>query len=124
MSDRQGVIYCEPMMTMENSIVHKKNFFKKLIDINDLKGKWHDIVINAHWTPKDEGFIKIWVNGELKLDYKGKTITAIKRIDDYKYGTLFRFGAYSQRWSGTTIVYYDSISRARTCKKLIRCGIN
>ena len=113
MSDRQGVEYCN---AWDNS-AHRQ-FFQKLIDINDMKGQWHDIVINANWTDDDSGFIKIWVNGELKLDYAGKTVSKIKTINGKKHGPVFRFGAYSQKWKGTTIIYYDRITRANKCEKM------
>ena len=119
MSDRQGVEYCNAW----NNNAHRQ-FFQKLININDMKGRWHDIVINANWTDDvNSGFIKIWVNGELKLNYAGKTVSKMKTINSKKHGPMFRFGVYSQKWSGTTIAYYDSISRADTCEKLIRCNI-
>lgn len=114
MSDRQGVEYCN---AWDNS-AHRQ-FFQKLIDINDMKGQWHDIVINANWTDDvNTGFIKIWVNGELKLDYAGKTVSKMKTINGKKHGPVFRFGAYSQKWKGTTIVYYDRITRANKCEKM------
>jgi hypothetical protein len=117
-SDRQGVTHCNPW-EKNNKSLHNK-FFQKLIDIDDIKGKWHDIVVNANWTDKeDKGFIKIWVNGEQKLDFYGKTLSKMKTINGWRQGALFRFGAYSQKWPGKTIVYYDSISRAKNCKKLL-----
>jgi hypothetical protein len=121
MSDRQGVVYCNPW-DKDNKSLHKQ-FYQKLIDIDDIRGKWHDIILHANWIDNDEGFFKIWVNGELKLDYKGKTLSKVMTIDGKKHGPMFRFGVYSQKWSGTTIAYYDSISRADTCEKLIRCNI-
>ena len=45
-----------------------------------------------------------------------------RRMDGQKHGPMFRFGIYSQKWTGTTIAYYDNISRADTCEKLIRCN--
>ena len=121
MSDRSGVTYCNSWHK-DNISLHKK-FYQKLVDIDDVRGKWHDIILHANWTDNDEGFFKIWVNSELKLDYKGKTLSKVMTIDGQKHGPMFRFGVYSQKWTGTTIAYYDSISRADTCEKLIRCNI-
>ena len=98
-------------------------FYQKLFDMKTLKGKWNDLIINANWTDNEEGFIKIWVNGKLKLDYIGKTISKIKTIDGQKHGALFRFGIYSQKWPGTIIAYFDNIKRSKVCEKLIRCQI-
>ena len=49
---------------------------RRLIRNDDMKGKWHDILINAKWSKKDDGFFKVWVNDKLKYDYKGPTKTA------------------------------------------------
>ena len=46
-----------------------------LIRNDDMKGKWHDILINVKWSKKDDGFFKVWVNDKLKYDYKGPTKT-------------------------------------------------
>ena len=114
MSDRQGVEYCNPW----DNVSHK-HFFQKLIDIKDMKGQWHDIVFNTNWTDDpNSGFIKIWVNGELKLDYSGKTVSKMKTINGKKHGPILRFGVYSQKWKGTTIVYYDRITRANKCEDM------
>ena len=60
---------------------------RRLIRNDDMKGKWHDILINAKWSKKDDGFFKVWVNDKLKYDYKGPTKTA-----QYVYQ---KFGIYS-----------------------------
>jgi len=60
---------------------------RKLVDNKDMPGNWIDILINAKWTKKDDGFFKVWVNDELKYDYKGPTKTK-----QYVYQ---KFGIYS-----------------------------
>ena len=46
---------------------------KKLLDKTEMFGKWNDILVNAKWTHKKDGFFKIWINGKLKYHWKGKT---------------------------------------------------
>ena len=60
---------------------------KRLIHNDDMKGKWHDILINVKWSKKDDGFFKVWVNDKLKYDYSGPTKT-----EKYVYE---KFGIYS-----------------------------
>ena len=60
---------------------------RRLIRNDDISGKWHDILINAKWSKKDDGFFKVWVNDKLKYDYKGPTKTK-----KYVYE---KFGIYS-----------------------------
>ena len=48
---------------------------RRLIRNDNMKNKWHDILINVKWSKKDDGFFKVWVNDKLKYDYKGPTKT-------------------------------------------------
>lgn len=57
-----------------------------LIDAADFKGIWHKIEVQAKWETDDTGFLRVWVDGDLKFDHKGQTMTA-----DTVY---FRFGVY------------------------------
>ena len=57
-----------------------------LISEEDLRGQWHKIEVHAKWSRSDTGVFQVWVNGDLKVDYKGKTMTAQE--------TLFKYGVY------------------------------
>ena len=48
---------------------------KLLVKTSDMLGKWTDVLINANWSKEEDGFFKLWVNDELKYDYKGPTMT-------------------------------------------------
>ena len=56
-------------ITDKDSDYHEQN----LLTNDEVLGNWFDILINAKWSKKKDGFFKIWVNGELKYDYKGPT---------------------------------------------------
>jgi hypothetical protein len=43
-----------------------------------VKNTWYDFVYNVRWSSGSDGFIKGWVNGELKLNYQGPTLYAGK----------------------------------------------
>jgi hypothetical protein len=98
---------------------------KKLLDLQQMKGKWNDILIHGNFTKEQDGFYKIWVNNELKYEYNGLT-TEGKR-------SYFKFGIYQSmlhRYSWRKdnqpfpiqIVFYDEIrvgkSREDVIKKL------
>ena len=100
---------------------YKKN--AHLLDIKDMLGKWTDVVLEFKSTKKKNGIIKVWINGELKYDYKGQTSDGGKNY--------FKFGLYQTHVSrinhtppkpwidGTTknkadpyptqVVYYDDV---------------
>ena len=100
---------------------YKKN--AHLIDIKDMLGKWTDVVLEFKGSKNKDGIVRVWINGELKYEYLGKTSDGGKNF--------FKFGLYQSRVShinytppkpwidGTTknkadpyptqIVYYDDI---------------
>ena len=89
----------------------------KLLDNTEVLGKWKDVVVNAKWTHKKDGFFKIWTNGKLLYEHEG--MTQIK--GDRQEHHLGVYRSYLSRSPGpdpTQIVYYDEIRYARTCKKL------
>ena len=109
---RQGVTSCE------------NDFNKLVIDQDNLKGKWHNIILNINWTDQDDGFIKLWINNKLFLDHKGKTISKIiKKNSDHYYAPKFRIGLYGQGEIGDQILHLDNIYAAKECKK-IKLNIN
>jgi len=62
---------------------------KKLISKRKMPGQWFDILINAKWSKKNNGFFKVWVNDKLKYDYKGATMTGksvYQKIGIYRTG--------------------------------------
>jgi len=84
----------------------------ELIDNESFTGRWHDIVINAHWSTnahenenENKGFMKIWVNGELKLNYVGKTRT------ENNQSVYFKYGLYRTISASDVEVYIDELYR-------------
>ena len=90
---------------------------KLLIDQKDMLGKWTDVLVNAKWTNKKDGFFKVWVNGKLKAKHTGMTQ---EKIDDM----LFHIGIYRSFLSKTPgpdptqVAYYDEVRHGNKCKKL------
>ena len=89
----------------------------KLIDKSEMYGKWNDILVNAKWTHKNDGFFKIWINGKLAFHHNGRTQEKGEKIE-------FHFGIYRSLLSNTSgpdptqIAYYDEIRHGKSCKKL------
>jgi len=90
---------------------------KKLLDQKDMLGKWNDILINAKWTHKENGFFKIWINGKLLYEHKGKTLLKGDVIE-HQLGIYRSFVSRTAGPDPTQIVYYDELRYARSCKKL------
>lgn len=58
-------------------------------------GVWNDWVFNYNYSYNDDGYLKVWKNGKLVLDYKGKNF--------YKgsYDPFFKVGLYRWVWSSS-----------------------
>ena len=89
----------------------------------DFVGKWNDIVIQANHSRESDGYMKVWVNGDLVHDYRG--------ISTRPSGTpSFKFGIYNTATpipnpnynNGANFedmhVFYDEIRFAEGCEGL------
>ena len=95
---------------------HAKNRRIKILDSENLLGKWNDFIFNAYWTNnKKKGYFKLWVNGKLVYHYKGKTIgsndAAIHQLGIYR-------GEAKNSNEANHVVFYDQIKMAKSCKKI------
>jgi hypothetical protein len=50
----------------------EESLYFSLIDENELRGKWHQIIVHVVWS-SNEGEIDVWTNGQKKVSYKGPT---------------------------------------------------
>lgn len=85
-----------------------------LLSAAEFVGKWNDIVVHARWTKLDDGWFKVWVNGEQKVDYKGHTMTC--ETVYFKYGVYRSFISRNAELAGkvATIAYFDGVVRSRS----------
>ena len=96
--------------------------YYKLIDENDLREIWHRIEVHVKWSNKGDGFFKVWVNGEQKVYYSGKTMTATKTY--FKYGIYRSFLSRYKNAKGSKevpeqVVYYANVRRANSREGLV-----
>ena len=88
-----------------------------LVSEKDLRGKWHKIEVNVLWSTKNTGFIKIFVNDELKIsDSNIKTV--IKDRVMFKYG-IYRVPEWNVIYGPDfvlqkQVVYYSGVRVSRT----------
>ena len=82
-----------------------------------MHGKWIDILVNAKWTHKKDGFFKIWINGKLAFHHKGMTQEKGELIE-FHVGIYRSFISRTPEPDKTQIAYYDEIRHAKSCKKL------
>ena len=101
---------------------HLQNRRIKILDSDQLFGKWNDFIFNANWTSDaKKGYFKLWANGKLVYHFKGRTIApedaAIHQLGIYR-------GAAKSSGEANHVVYYDEIKTAQSCKgvKLKKLG--
>ena len=95
---------------------------QKLISEEDLRGQWHKIEVHAKWSRSDTGVFQVWVNGDLKLDYKGKTMTA-KEVY-FKYGVYRSYMVNYKAENKTSevpaqTVYFSNVKKGHTRENLV-----
>jgi hypothetical protein len=100
---------------LDDQVWGRTSRYYKLIDENDLKGKWHRIEVHVKWSTKGEGFFKVWANGEQKVDYSGRTMDAIKTY--FKYGLYRSFlskykNAFGKNEVPGQVVYFANVRQS------------
>ncbi len=84
-------------------------------------GKWTDIVVNANWSHKDNGFYKIWADGNMIYNFQGPTLYAKHLKAGFKIGVYRSWLDHiwaEGRDGGITVVYYDEIKFGKSEKSL------
>lgn len=86
----------------------------QLLTEQELLGKWNKFEIHAKWSKKEDGYFDVYINDELKYNYKGKT--SYKTLLNQKYGVYRSFlSRYCCRKEAPTqIAYYANVKRAKT----------
>jgi hypothetical protein len=82
------------------------------------QGRWVDLVLNIRWSRKDDGFVKMWVNDELRCDYKGATAAGPQNLPGPRHmrGIYWHNLVEYRRARGpvpTAVVYYDEFRGGR-----------
>ena len=95
---------------------------QKLISEEDLRGKWHKIEVHAKWSRSDTGVFQVWVNDDLKVDYKGKTMTAQETL--FKYGVYRSYMVNYKAENKTSevpaqTVYFSNVKKGHTRENLV-----
>ncbi len=102
---------------LDDQVLGGTRTYHKLIDEKDLRGKWHRIEVQAKWSHDEDGFFRVWVNGEPKVDYAGQTMTAT--LAYFKYGIYRSFISRYKAATGSDhvpaqVVLYANVRRAQT----------
>jgi hypothetical protein len=81
-----------------------------------MKGNWTNVLVHAKWSRGDDGFVKVWVDGNEMVDLKGANVDRNNPVY-FKYG-IYR--SFVSRYKGqpypTLVAWFKDINRgsART----------
>ncbi len=80
---------------------------KKGIQVNDMKGKWTDMLINARFSREEDGYLKVQINDKLIMNAEN-----IKNITPYtKAGVELNFGIYQTFVTGLSLIHITEPTR-------------
>ena len=76
-----GVLYFETMKTWQGDCKDTQRI--PFTSIQELRGKWTEFVMFARWSNKADGKFQIYINGELAMNWDGRTLTKGKESRNY-----------------------------------------
>lgn len=80
--------------------------------VNPMGGAWTKIEVEIKYTNQSNGYIKLWENGALKINYAGRTDSMPGQARSEGIGGYARCSGYSNNWRYFSDVYLDH-TRAR-----------
>lgn len=101
--------------------------FYLLKNDKDMRDQWTEILFSTNWHPSaDKGFMKVWIDGKMKIDYKGVANHPLKGKNlNLRYGiyssALDRYrAAFNEIKHKKRVLYFDGVRGNTTCKKLLK----
>lgn len=91
----------------------------RLFEMKDHQNRWVDLVMNTNFSDSEDGYLRIWVNGDLRCNYSGSIVSADSLLKGNKPGHRRGiFSSYTDRWTKTygakpkptLVVYYDEFA--------------
>lgn len=89
----------------------------RLFSLEANRGRWVDLVVNTNFGTDSYGYLRVWVNGELRCNYQGQVVSASAARAGTGGPTDRRgiFTTYTQRWARafgaqpkpTMVAYWD-----------------
>ena len=91
----------------------------------ELLGNWTEIIFNTNWHPDPEkGFMKVWIDGKLKVDFKGISNTKKGKELSLRYGLYSSFisqykTVFETKTMPQRVIFFDGVKEEKSCEKLI-----
>ena len=90
----------------------------RLFDLGANRGRWVDLVVNTNFGTDGYGYLRVWVNGALRCDYRGQVVSVRAARAAGAAGPTDRrgiFNSFTGRWTKafgaapkpTQVAYWD-----------------
>ena len=89
----------------------------RLFSLEANRGRWVDIVVNTNFGTGKNGYVRVWVNGELRCNYQGQVVSsrAARAASPGPTDRRGIFNSFTERWTKalgatpkpTLVAYYD-----------------
>ncbi len=76
------------------------------------KGTWHNFVINVRWSPQEDGYLNIWIDGHQVVQYQGPI-----GYND-ALGPYFKMGIYRDDVPDPFVLYHDAYRRGYSAEDI------
>ena len=102
-----------------------KDSFIVLKRNEELIGNWTEIIFSTNWHPDPaKGFMKVWIDGKLKVDFNGVSNTKKGNELSLRYGlyssSMSRYKtAFQTQTMPQRVIFFDGVKEEKSCEKLI-----
>lgn len=92
--------------------LYPTNNVRTLLTEQDLRGRWHRIIVFAIWSTDSDGVLQVWINGVQRLDLRGPNTVNNTPIY-FKYG-IYRSFVSRNNTRPPQILYIDEVRKGPT----------
>ena len=104
---------------VSNFITNDHTDLPALFTMDEMLGKWNDVLIHMNATSRHDGFFRIYINGNSKPAYAYEGgITPPNDRPTFKFG-IYRYGLNPEKKYHTQVVYYDNVFAHKECKNIL-----
>lgn len=102
-----------------------KDSYVVLKSNEELLGNWTEIIFSTNWHPDPKkGFMKVWIDGKLKVDFKGVSNTKKGNVLSLRYGLYSSFMSryktvFQKQEMPQRIIFFDGVKEEKNCEKLV-----
>jgi hypothetical protein len=92
--------------------LYPNNNVRTLLTEQELRGRWHQVVVFAVWSTGNNGVLQVWINGKQRLDHRGPNTINTTPVY-FKYGIYRSFVSRTQL-RPPHVLYIDEVRKGPT----------